>query len=120
MPTIKSRTNIAAAGVNGNLVAGNQFEFLSRPSNVKVYARQAYDAAPGLAEVEVFLSSELALPQCPITIAGTAAEDGLKVNQDLIVDTFGDQGDRLVVRGAETAGAQDVNIDLMVVITPVM
>jgi hypothetical protein len=115
MPTIRSRDSIAAGGQNMNVIQGNQFEFLQHPSNVKVYARQSNAGTPGVGEIEVFLSQTVELPQSPITIA----EPGIRQNEDLLVDTFGDRGDRIVVREIETGGAQLALIDVMVVITPV-
>jgi hypothetical protein len=41
------------------------------------------------------------------------------VNQDLIVDTYGDRGDRVVIREVETGGTQAAVIATMTVITPV-
>ncbi len=115
MPTIRSRNSIAAGGQDLNVIQGNQFEFLAHPSNVKVYARQSNAGVPGVGEIEVFFSQELQLPQSPVTIA----EPGVRVSEDLLVDAFGDRGDRIVIREIETGGVNLAIIDVMVVITPV-
>jgi len=115
MPTIKVRSALLASGVNANTIQGNQFEFLARPSRVQVYARQD-SATTGVGEIEVFLSQTLELPQARVTATAPA---GINVNTDLLVDTFGDMGDRIVVRHVETGGAQPSDVDIMVVIVPV-
>lgn len=115
MPTIKTWTDVTAGTQNPNVIQGNQFEFLSRPSRVQVYARQD-SASTGIGECEVFLSQTLELPQAPVTRTAPA---GINVNTDLLVDTFGDMGDRIVVRLVETGGTNDSEVDVMVVIVPV-
>jgi len=115
MPTIKVHGVLAAGGVEPNIIQGNQFEFLMRPSRVQVYARQDQTAA-GVGEIEVFLSQTLELPQARVT---SSAPEGINVNTDLLVDTFGDMGDRIVVRLVETGGLAASEIDVMVVIVPV-
>lgn len=115
MPSIRVNTTVAAGGQNANVIQGNQFEFLRGPANVKVFARQSSAGTPGVGEVEVFLSQELVYPQGPVTIAAA----GVRMNEDLIVDTFGVQGDRIVVREVETGGTNAAVIDVLVVITEV-
>lgn len=115
MPTIKVRNTITAGAQNANVIQGNQFEFLQVPSRVQVYARQSSAGTPGVGEIEVFLSQTVELPQCPLTIDSP----GIRQNEDLVVDTYGDRGERIVVREVETGGAQSAVIDVMVVITPV-
>ena len=114
MPTIKVQTSVAAGTQESNVIQGNQFEFLAVPCRVQVFARQSNAGTPGVGEVEVFFSQELQMPQAPVTIGAA----GINVNTDLLVDSFGDRGDRIVVREVETGGAQLALIDCMVVITP--
>lgn len=114
MPTIKVQTSVAAGTQNPNVIQGNQFEFIAVPSRVQVYARQSNAGTPGVGEVEVFFAGTVEMPQAPITIGAA----GINVNTDLLVDSFADRGERLVVREVETGGAQLALIDCMVVITP--
>lgn len=114
MPTIRTRTALAAGGVNGNVLAGNQFEFLGGPARVRVAALQT--AGTGVGEVEVFFGQEIQLPQAPI---GVNAGGRLQTPDDYIVDDFGAGGDRLVVRLAETGGLAGATIDVLVQIDPI-
>jgi hypothetical protein len=115
VPTIKDQTTVSAGTQENNVIQGNQFEFLQTPSRVQVWAAQATTGTPGVAEIEVFLSQELQLPQCPINGRDPVT---INTNTDLIVDTVGDRGDRIVVREVETGGSNDVVVQVMVVITP--
>lgn len=116
MPTIKRRIAFAAGETIGNVILGDQFEFLDGPANIKLYAACDVTAPnTGVVEVELFLSQLLAMSSAPVTSRGAR---GITVNTDLCVDTFGDSGHRLVVRGVNTDGANAAVLEVMIVITP--
>lgn len=115
MPTIRTYDSVAAGTQVENAVAGNQFEFLGAPSRVQIYAEQDSGGTPGVGEVEVFFGQELQYRQARINL-GTA---GPKAPDDMIVDDYGDRGDRIVVRLIETGGTNAAVIRTQVKITPI-
>lgn len=115
MPTIRARAVLGVGGVNANLLAGNQFEFLGQNARVQVFAIQDSTGLAGVAELEVFFGSELQFPQSRVNLVAT----GPTVPDDLVVDDFGAAGDRLVVRGTETGGALGATLVVLVKIDPI-
>lgn len=115
MPTIRARAVLVAGGVNANLLAGNQFEFLGQNARVQVFAIQDSTGAAGVAEFEIFFGSELQFPQSRVNLVAS----GPTVPDDLIVDDFGAAGDRIVVRATETGGALGATAVALVKIDPV-
>ncbi len=114
MPTIRRRAVLAAGGVNANVLAGSQFEFLGADSQVQIYAIQDSTGAGGVGEVEVFFGQELQYPQDRVNLKAT----GPDVPDDSIVDDIGAQSDRLVVRATETGGALGATVVVLVKINP--
>lgn len=112
MPTIRPTVDLAAGGVEGNAVAGNQFEFIQVPSRVQIWG---VHEGTGVGELEVFFGQELQLPQAQ---ANKVTAGGPNINQDLLVDDYAAPGDRLVLRCTETGGVDAVQMRLLVKITP--
>ncbi len=112
MPTIRTTNTLLAGATVGNVVAGNQFEFIQAPSRVQVWA---VHEGVGIGEVEVFFGQELQLPQA---MANKVTAGGPNINTDLLVDDFAAPGDRLVIRIVESAGAAPVDVRVLVKITP--
>ncbi len=115
MPSIRNVTVLGAGALNGNVLAGSQFEFLGAPSRVQIYAIQDTTGAAGVGEVEIFFGQELQFSQSPVNSKAAGPE----VPEDLLVDDFGAAGDRLVVRLTETGGALGATLNTLVKITPV-
>ena len=114
MPTIPFSVTVPIGGTVANALAGNQFEFLARPSRVQLYITQD----PGdLGNVEMFFGQEIEATDAPIRTA-TAAGEGPIVPDDLLVDDIGAPGDRLVVRLTETGAAAVAIVRGIVKITP--
>lgn len=114
MPTIPFAVVVPIGGVIANTLAGNQFEFLARPSRVQIYMTQ--DPAD-LADVEVFFGQEIEATAAPVRTALNAGE-GPIIPEDLLVDDIGAPGDRLVVRLTETGGVATAVVRGLVKITP--
>jgi len=114
MPTIRARAVLVAGGVNANLLAGNQFEFLGQNARVQVFAIQDSTGLGGVAEFEIFFGSELQFPQSRVNLVAS----GPTVPDDLIVDDFGAAGDRIVVRATESGGALGATAVALVKIDP--
>jgi len=114
MPTIRRRAVLTAGGVNANLLAGSQFEFLQTDSQVQVYAIQDSTGLAGVGEVEVFFGQEIEFVQDRVNLAAL----GPVIPNDLIVDDIGADRDRLIVRATETGGALGATVVALVKITP--
>lgn len=113
MPSIPFAETLLAGGVVANALAGNQFEFLARPSRVQIYVTQD----PGdLVNVEVFFGQEIEATDNPIRVA-LAAGEGPIIPDDLLVDDIGAPGDRLVIRLTETGAIAGI-VRGLVKITP--
>lgn len=112
MPTIRTTNDLLAGGAEGNVVAGNQFEFIQAPSRVQVWA---VAQGTGVGEIEVFFGQELQLPQAP---ANVVTAGGPNTDSDLLVDDYAAPGDRLVIRIVETGGANPVTIRTLTKISP--
>ncbi len=113
MPTIRFAEVMAAGAIVGNAIAGSQFEFLARASQVQVYVAQ--DPADSIT-VEVFFGQEIELPASQVPDAAADGQ-GPIVPDDLVVDDVGAPGDRLVIRLQNTGGASG-DVRGMVKITP--
>lgn len=89
-----------ASTTNTNLLTGSKFEFLSRPSVVKVYA--CGDTATGSVEMDftlgnVVVGDDLVVPLRVATLGPLRSED-------LLTRAIGRAGDRIQIRLRETAG----------------
>lgn len=118
MPSIRTSEQLAAGGQNGNVLQGNQFEFIQAPSRVQVFAVAAALVAGGVGEVEVFFGQELQHPQAACNQLAATVVTGPNINEDLIVDDYAAPGDRLVIRIVESSGAQAVEMRTLTKITP--
>lgn len=116
MPSIKTTTTVAAGGVNANVLAGSQFEFIRAPSRVQIYI-VADTVATAVPEAEIFFGQEIELPQAVVGLVLTAGT-GPAVPDDLVVDDVAAPNDRLVVRLLETGGLAAAIIRVLVKITP--
>lgn len=114
MPTIRRRSVLGAGGVDANMLAGTQFEFLQVDSQVQVYAIQDSTGLAGVVELEVFFGQEIEFIQSRVNLKAT----GPDIPDDLIVDDMGADRDRLIVRATESGGAFGATAVVLVKITP--
>lgn len=117
MPAQRFQVTVAAGGVNPNIIAGSQFEFLGVPSRIQIYAI-GDPAAAGPYNLEVFFGQSLELADGPGPIGAAAV--GPVVPDDLVLDDVGGAGDRLVIRVSETGGAAAAIVRVLVVFTPLV
>lgn len=99
MPVFRFTDQIAAGDVNENILAGSKFEFLSRPSAVRVFAVQD---AGHLAEMDLTLGNVVVGENLRLNEA--AAGTGPSRSDDFAVSGVGRPGDRIQVRLRETGG----------------
>lgn len=100
MSVFRVNTTVAAGGTVANIMAGSKFEFLARPSAVRVFAVQ--DAAD-LAELDFTLGNVVIGEDLPLT--ERAAGEGPSMTDDKLVAGVGAPGDRIQIRLRETGGA---------------
>ncbi len=100
MSVVRLNTTVLAGATNENILAGSKFEFLSRPSAVRIFAVQ--DAAD-LAQLDLTLGNVVVGENLPIT--EVAAGTGPSMLDDKLVSGVGSPGDRIQVRLRETGGA---------------
>jgi hypothetical protein len=112
MASIPFTATVAAGGIVQNALAGSQFEFLSLPSRVQVYVTQDAVAAGtvGQGTIEVFFGAELQVQTGDVREARGGAGTGPLVPDDLVADDFAAPRDRIVVRLAESGGADPVTV----------
>lgn len=115
MPTIRRKTTLGANETNANIIQGDQFEFISRPTRVQVYALAEFE---DFVDIEVFFSQELQIARSELN-SGATAGAGARVPDDLILDDVAMPNDRLVIGMTETAGVAATVVRTMVVLTPV-
>jgi len=109
-PTAKFETTLGANAVEQNILAGSQFEFVSRPTQIQIYSiNDPLDRV----DMEVFFGQELEVSPSPIDIAAVIAT-GPIIPDNLILDDVAMPSDRITVRLTETAGmAATVNRTLV-------
>jgi hypothetical protein len=103
---IKAEVTVNSGTTNNNILAGEPFEFLSRPSAVRLLATQQIVAA-SLLEVDFNLGN---------VIAGLGLVPNIAVTNGVVdksVDSFpaavGQAGDRIQIRVRETTGGAGAN-----------
>lgn len=96
MAVIAGVTNLLAGGSNNNVLAGSAFEFVGRPSIVRVYATG--DAA-GLIRVTLQSGSDVFMEDSPISRANRFP---IKPD-DLVAEDVAAPGDRLKLAVRNTA-----------------
>lgn len=109
MAFLRDRTTFTASTPIANLLAGSKFEFLARPSAVRVYATQTAvgDHTLALTVGNVVLADGLA-PNVETTVGN------LKRNEDLLAQGVGMAGDRIQLSATENSGAAGSILNWMV------
>jgi len=118
MPAQRFQVTVAAGGVNPNIIAGSQFEFLGVPSRIQIYCIGDPQPASGPYNLEVFFGQSLELADGPGPNGAVAV--GPVVPDDLVLDDVGGAGDRLVIRVSETGGVNPAIVRVLVVFTPLV
>jgi len=113
MPVFRRQIDLAANGLNDNVLAGSEFEFPGVPSVVSVAAVQ--EGTAGTGEIDVQFGQEVQITRGNIpTEEGTG--QGPKVPEDNLVKGVVPGGDRIIVRLRETAGvATDIRVSVEIV-----
>lgn len=100
MSVSRFNTTVAIGATVENIMAGSKFEFLSRPSAVRIFAAQ--DAAD-LAQLDFTLGNVVVGENLPLT--EVAAGTGPSMIDDKLVAGVGAAGDRIQIRLRETGAA---------------
>ena len=100
MSVIRKTQTVTAGATTANLVAGSVFEFLTRPSAVRVFAAQ--DTATGAVEMTFKLGNVVFGEDLPLPVK--TAGLGPDQDQDKLVGAMGAPGDRISVILKETGG----------------
>ncbi|HUT79460.1 MAG TPA: hypothetical protein VM285_17315 [Polyangia bacterium] len=112
MSVFRYEDTVGAGATVENIMAGSKFEFLQRPSAVRIFAAQD---AGDLAQLDftlgnVIIGENLALPK---RVAG----EGPSMSDDKLVAGVGMPSDRIQIRLRETGGAQPAITRVMVEIS---
>jgi len=101
MPTFRDSQTVAAGATVTNIMAGSKFEFLPRPSVIKVYSAQ--DTGTGSVELDFTLGNVVVGDDLGpnVVTAGT----GPARDSDLLTQGAGAAGDRIQIRLREVGGA---------------
>ena len=98
MPIIREALTFTANEVKTNILSGSKFEFLPRPSVVRVYASQS---TANEVELDFSLGNVVVFEDVNPN-AGTAG--AVNRDTDLIGQGVGAGGDRIQIRATETSG----------------
>lgn len=99
MSVIKLRTQVGAGATTANILAGSVFEFVQRPSAIRVFAAQD---AGDLAQLTFKLGNVVVGENLPIN--ERTAGEGPSRTDDYLVGGAGMPGDRISIVLAETGG----------------
>ena len=100
MSVIRRNTNVGAGATSANIVAGDIFEFINRPSAVRVFAAQD---SGDLAELTFKLGNVTLGENLPLN--ERTAGEGPSRSDDYLVGGTGMPGDRISVILRETGGS---------------
>ncbi len=100
MPVISSAVSVGANAQSGNVLAGNVFEFMSRPGLVNFLATQA---VIGLL-VDILVGGEAEALGAVPAIRAAAAPFPVKPDDSIVIAGAG-QGERLFMEFRNTTGA---------------
>ena len=112
MPVQTDRRSVAAGAVVENILAGTKWEFPSRPTAVRIFARAASTTGNGTAQYDLTVANvvvgENLDPNDSDPIAGPVRPD------DLLVEGAAMPGQRIQIRIRETGGSNAVNVRTLI------
>jgi len=112
---IRQDLQVPIGGTFENILAGSKFEFLSRPSAVRVFAAQDVG---DLAQLDLTLGNVVVGENLPLN--QRVAGEGPSRTDDMLVSAVGAAGDRIQIRLRETGGAAVAETRVLVEINELM
>ena len=114
MPNFSVLSSVPAGGVVANAFAGSAFEFLARPSRVRI-AQTVIAAGASEVTSTIQFGPEVQLEEGQVNSERVVAA-GPQMPDDIVVDDVGNAGDRLVNRLSNSgAAARDVRIKVQII-----
>jgi len=111
--TISNITDVPLS-TTSSLLAGERGRILPEPSRVRIYANR--ETAAILYNITVGAESAV---QDGVSAINATAGDTPSIRDDKIADTFGNAGDEIVIRAANSDGAAAREARVVVFVTPV-